>query len=82
MHSGQFIKTSNHQGKLNLTGLRAGQELTLTPIGAEAGVNVKLPITEVTEDSVSVEGHKFNDYMGSLVSYLGKLHTLDLPAAA
>ena len=80
MHSGQHIKTSNHQAKLVLTGLEVGQIATLTPVGAEAGVNVQKPIEFVGDHTVVIDGHVYKDYMGSMVRYNDKLHTLDLPS--
>ena len=80
MHSGQHIKVANNQRKLKTIGLVAGQLATLTPVGAQVGEHVELPIEAVSNTSVTIDGNEYQDYMGSLVSYNGKLHTLDLPS--
>ena len=82
MHSGQHIKQQNHQKPLVLAGLEVGQIATLTPVGAQAGVNVQKPIDDIDDNSVVIDGHAYRAYMGSLVNYKGKLHTLDLPKVA
>jgi hypothetical protein len=80
MHSGTHIKRSNHQKKLVLEGLEAGQSVTLTPVGSQVGSSFQRPIEAIANGTVLViDGNRYEDYMGSLVSYNGKLHTLDLP---
>ena len=79
MHSGQHIKVANSQRKLDITGLEVGQEITLTPIGGQVGTSINLPIEALDDDTIVAGDAAFKTYMGSLVSYKGKLHDLSLP---
>ena len=81
MHGAQQIRRSNSQKPLNLTGLQPGQTATLTPLGEQVGVFTQLPIQKVDDDSVTIGGHEFKAYNGSLVFFEGRAHTLDLPQA-
>jgi len=80
MHSERAIRQANNQKPLKLEGVEVGQIATLIPLGAQVGIFEKLPIEAVTDESVTIDGNEFQAYMGSLVNYNGKLHTLDLPA--
>jgi len=81
MHSGQHIKTANHQAPLDLDKLAPNTPVVLTPIGKPAGSEVRTRVTGQYRDSVIIDGHTYHKSQGSLVRYNNELHTLDVAAA-